>query len=157
AIPADNPFVGTAPADEIYALGLRNPWRDAFDRATGDLYIADVGQNTWEEVNIGTAGANYEWDVREGPAAYQGASHGGGTATDPVYYDNHTVGNVITGGYVYRGESEGLQGQYFFADEGTGKIFTMRFDGSDWVATDRTAQIVENAGSIQTPTSFGED
>jgi glucose/arabinose dehydrogenase len=152
AIPADNPFVGTAGARaEIFALGLRNPFRDSFDRGTGDFFIADVGQNTIEEINAGIKGANYGWPIAEGPS--------GGMAglTDPIFFYDHTVGQAIIGGYVYRGPSEGLQGQYFFADEVAGKVFTMRFDGSTWVATDRTAQITTDAGAINNPTSFGED
>ena len=74
AIPPDNPFVGVAGADEVWALGLRNPWRTSFDRGTGDLFIADVGQNKWEEIDIGQAGANFEWPIFEGPEAFRNAS-----------------------------------------------------------------------------------
>src|SRR5262249_217496 len=71
-IPSDNPVVGTAGADEIFAYGLRNPWRPSFDRGTGDFYIADVGENTWEEIDVGQKGANYGWNSFEGPAAFSG-------------------------------------------------------------------------------------
>ncbi len=74
AIPADNPFVGTAGADEIFAFGLRNPWRNSFDRALGTFYIADVGQNHWEEIDIGQNGANYGWNTFEGPVSLRGRS-----------------------------------------------------------------------------------
>ena len=77
--------------------------------------------------------------------------------TEPIYSYDHTVGQAIIGGYVYRGTSEGLQGQYFFADEVAGKVFTLRFNGSTWVSTDRTSQITTDAGAINNPTSFGED
>ena len=150
-IPTDNPFYNTATGDNraIYALGLRNPFRDSFDRATGDFYIADVGQNTIEEINAGIKGANYGWPSAEGPS-------GNPAFTNPIFSYNHTVGQAVIGGYVYRGTNEGLQGQYFFADL-NGKVFTMRFNGSTWAATERTSQITTDNGAIDAPTSFGED
>jgi len=157
AIPSSNPFVATAGADEIWALGLRNPWRDSFDRATGTLYIADVGQSAWEEINIGAAGANYGWKIYEGPAPFSAGSPSAGTLTFPIHAYERTVGRSITGGYVYRGESEGLHGHYFFADFVLSKLFTLHFDGAAWNATDRTAQIVTTAGALGLPSSFGED
>jgi glucose/arabinose dehydrogenase len=93
AIPANNPFAGaTAGADEIWAMGLRNPWRDSFDRATGQLFIADVGEGTWEEVDIGAVGANYGWPLAEGPAGSQAAN-----LTRPIFSYDHGVGRSITG------------------------------------------------------------
>ena len=156
-IPSDNPFVGTAGADEIWALGLRNPWRPGFDRGSHDLYIADVGQDHWEEIDIGANGANYGWNVFEGPDPYAGGSISAGTLTPPIYSYDHTVGHSITGGYVYRGPGEGLQGDYFFADFVAGTISTLHFDGASWVATDRTTQIHPDAGVINNVSSFGED
>lgn len=156
-IPDDNMFVGSAGADEVWALGLRNPWRSSFDRGLQDLYIADVGQSEWEEIDIGQLGANYGWNVYEGPDPYAGGTPSAGTLTTPIHSYNHSVGNSITGGYVYRGPSEGLQGQYFFADFVAGTISTLNFDGTSWVATDRTSQIHPNVGSIDNPSSFGED
>ena len=140
ANPADNPFAGPTPGlDEIFAFGLRNPWRDSFDRALGTFYIADVGQDQWEEIDIGQNGANYGWNTFEGPASFPGGDPlTGGPAIAPIYAYDHTVGHSITGGYVYRGEGEALQGQYFFADFIQSKVFTLRFNGSAWVATDRT-------------------
>jgi glucose/arabinose dehydrogenase len=151
-IPTDNPFYNDATGDNraIYDLGLRNPFRDSFDRATGDFYIADVGQNTIEEINAGIKGANYGWPSAEG-------SSGNPAFTNPIFSYDHTIGQAVIGGYVYRGSSEGLQGQYFFADETTGKVFTMRFNGSAWVGTERTSQITTDHGAINNPTSFGED
>ena len=158
AIPADNPFVGTAGADEIFAFGLRNPWRNSFDRALGTFYIADVGQDHWEEIDIGQNGANYGWNTFEGPDLYPGGDPlTGGPAVAPIYAYDHTVGHSITGGYVYRGEGEALQGQYFFADFIQNKVFTLRFNGSSWVATERTSQIVPDVGMVNSPSSFGED
>jgi glucose/arabinose dehydrogenase len=150
-IPTDNPFYNTATGDNraIYDLGLRNPFRDSFDRATGDFYIADVGQNTIEEINAGIKGANYGWPTAEGPS-------GNPAFTNPLFSYDHTIGQAVIGGYVYRGTSEGLQGQYFFADEVNGKVFTIRFNGSAWVATERTSQITTDHGAINNPTSFGE-
>jgi glucose/arabinose dehydrogenase len=158
AIPADNPFVGADRIlDEIWALGLRNPFRDSFDRALGTLFIADVGQNTYEEVNIGASGANFGWDRFEGPDAFDDTPLGGGTLTAPIHFYDHTVGSVVTGGYVYRGSSQGLQGQYFFADFGAEKIFTLRFNGTSWDATERTSQISADVGELNRISSFGED
>jgi glucose/arabinose dehydrogenase len=151
AIPADNPFVGTAGArGEIFSLGLRNPFRDSFDRDTGDFFIADVGQSAVEEINPGIKGANYGWPTAEGPSTNP-------AFTNPIFSYDHTVGQAVIGGYVYRGTSEGLQGQYFYADEVAGKVFTLRFNGSTWVSTERTSQITTDTGAINNPTSFGED
>jgi glucose/arabinose dehydrogenase len=160
-IPADNPFVGQAGVrGEIFALGLRNPWRPSFDSATGTLYIADVGQDTWEEIDIGQAGANYGWNHFEGPATFPGGDAiSTGQVVAPIYSYNHTVGHSITGGYVFHGDGDALQGQYFFADFVQGKVFTLSFNGSAWVATDRTSQIVIDVpgAALTQPSSFGED
>ncbi len=158
AVPADNPFVGSAGLDEIFAFGVRNPWRPSFDRGLGDFYIADVGQGQWEEIDIGQIGANYGWNTFEGPAPFPGGRPlTGASAVAPIYSYDHSVGQSITGGYVYRGEGEALQGQYFFADFVQGKVFTLRFDGGSWIATERTSQIAANVGAINNPSSFGED
>lgn len=150
---AGNPF-----GDEIWALGLRNPWRSSFDRATGDFYIADVGQGVWEEVNLGAAGANYGWDLREGPDPFNGGSTPAPVPfTAPIHHYQQAGSQSITGGYVYRGTSEGLHGQYFFADFVSGRIFTLRLVDGAWVATERTGQVVADAGSIGNVSSFGED
>ena len=157
AVPSDNPFAAAAGADEIFALGLRNPWRDSFDRGLGDLYIADVGQSQWEEIDFGQIGANYGWNVFEGPAVFAGGTPTGGSAVAPIHFYSRSVGQSITGGYVYRGEAEALQGQYFFADFAQGRVFTLRFDGTAWVATERTSQITTDFGTVNNPSSFGED
>ncbi len=135
AIPPDNPFVGDPGArPEIWALGLRNPWRFSFDRATGDLFIADVGQSTWEEVNLQPAGRaggeNYGWAAMEGPTCLVSAEEcATGAFTGPVatYGHNPDGGCAIVGGYVYRGRRfESLVGTYFFGDFCTGRIWGMR-------------------------------
>src|SRR5437016_4568049 len=123
SVPADNPFVSTAGArGEVWAYGLRNPWRFAFDGATGDLVIADVGQNQWEEIDVGLAsrrgGENYGWNITEGNHCFQ-PSAGCNTAgiTLPVLEYGHDEGCSITGGVVYRGcRMPGYQGTYFYAD-----------------------------------------
>jgi len=150
-IPPDNPFVGTPGArPEIFALGLRNPWRASFDSASGKLFIGDVGEATIEEINLGQKGANYGWPNSEGPS-------GNPALTNPIAFYNHSVGQSITGGYVYNGESDGLNGQYFYADFSQHKLFTLRFDGTSWITTERTAQVQTNIGTINNPSSFGED
>ncbi len=151
-IPADNPFVGEGGGvrTEIFAFGLRNPWRSSFDSATGALFIGNVGGAAFEEINLGQAGANYGWPNVEGVANNP-------NFVDPIFAYPHGGGASVTGGYVYRGESDGLNGQYFFADFIQNKVFTLRFDGSSWLATDRTSQIVPNVGTVNSPASFGED
>jgi uncharacterized repeat protein (TIGR01451 family) len=136
AIPADNPFVGQDGADEIWALGLRNPWRFSFDRLSGDLYIADVGQNAWEEVNFQPAnasgGINYGWRCREGTHPYNSSppcndANFLATLTDPFTEYSHSEGYSVTGGYVYRGTRyPNLYGTYFFADYVNGKIWSIK-------------------------------
>lgn len=147
---------------EIYAYGLRNPYRDSFDRETGTLYIADVGQDNREEINIGSAGANYGWRVFEGtrlnfPNDTPLANH-----TPPIFeYDHNGLGASITGGYVYRGSLiDGLEGTYFFADFVTDKVMSFRFIDSgitDDDVTDRTAELLSPSGISGRVSSFGED
>jgi putative cell wall-binding protein/glucose/arabinose dehydrogenase len=133
-IPPSNPFVGVAGyRSEIWALGLRNPWRFSFDSATGELYMGDVGQTAWEEVNIEPAGfaggRNYGWNYYEGNHAYPPGSTPKSTSglTFPQYEYNHsTGGHSVTGGYVYRGANvPSWNGLYFFADFEWGKIWAM--------------------------------
>ncbi|MFN3308599.1 MAG: PQQ-dependent sugar dehydrogenase [Anaerolineales bacterium] len=136
AIPADNPFVGQPGADEIWALGLRNPWRFSFDRLSGDLYIADVGQNLWEEVNFQASstpgGVNYGWRCREGAHPYNSSPPCNdaaflATLTDPFTEYSHSEGYSVTGGFVYRGSRyPNLYGTYFFADYVNGKIWSIK-------------------------------
>jgi glucose/arabinose dehydrogenase len=135
AIPADNPFVGQNGDDEIWAYGLRNPWRITFDRTSGDLYIADVGQGRREEVNVedvaDPGGNNYGWDVMEGSLCYEpssGCSLSGDTL--PVAEYSHSLGCSITGGYVYRGTHRDLQGLFVYGDYCSGRMWTMNASGS---------------------------
>lgn len=135
AIPPDNPFVGPGnPLDEIWALGLRNPWRFSFDRATGDLYIGDVGQNQWEEIDFqanGNGGLNFGWRCREGAHNFNFSGNCASlTLTDPIAEYNHTLGNAVTGGFVYRGTLyPALAGHYFYADYGSGRIWSKQITG----------------------------
>ncbi len=125
AIPADNPFVGSANArPEIYAYGLRNPWRWSFDRQNGELWLADVGQNKWEEVDIIKAGGNYGWNQREGTHCYPTAPCDKAGLIDPVTEYSRDEGQSITGGYVYRGAAlPQLTGTYVFGDFASGVIW----------------------------------
>ncbi len=177
AIPSSNPFVGITGADEIWAYGLRNPWRSSFDRLTGDFYIGDVGQNTREEINVqlaaSTGGENYGWRLREGTIATPTGGVGGPKppgAIDPIYNYNHgggtTEGFSVTGGYVYRGPIPSLQGLYFFADYVTERIWSLEFDGSAPAThdgtnytnfTDWTTALDPAVGNIGQIAGFGED
>jgi glucose/arabinose dehydrogenase len=157
SIPPDNPFVDRRGArPEIWAYGLRNPWRFTFDRDTGDLWIGDVGQGEWEEVDLEPAGSgggrNYGWNLREGNHAYNGGRKPAG-AVDPILEYSHTDGGVaVTGGYVYRGSRiPALRGAYLYADYADGRVKAARQDGG---------RIVERAdlGIKAAPlSSFGED
>jgi len=155
AIPPGNPFVGRAGAlAEIWAYGLRNPWRFSFDRQTGDLWIADVGQDMWEEIDVQPAaskgGENYEWSRREATHQQKGARPPGGV--DPIYEYSHAGGNCsITGGYVYRGtKAGGFQGAYLFADYCAGNIQVLRRSASG-------VQVTPLGVKVNNPSSFGED
>lgn len=157
AIPDGNVTGGNP---EIYAYGLRNPFRDSFDRENGTFYIGDVGQNAREEIDIGAAGANYGWRRFEGtlvnfPNDPQIPNH-----TPPIFEYNHTAdGASVIGGYVYRGsEIPGLEGTYFFADFVNDKVMSFRFTGSGITdLTDRTAELLSPTGISGNISSFGED
>jgi len=171
--PPDNPFVGVAGDDRIWAYGLRNPWRNAFDRLTGDLYIADVGQGNWEEIDFQPAsssgGENYGWRCMEGNncTGLTGCTCeigcAGGPLTCPIHQYNHATDGFscsITGGYVYRGcAMPDMHGIYFFADFCSNRIKSFRYDGvSITEFTDRTTELdPAGAQTIDAITSFGED
>jgi len=157
AIPPGNPFVGTAGAlPEIYLYGLRNPWRISFDRATGDLWMGDVGQSAWEEVDVaraGTRGQNYGWNIMEGNHCYQ--PPGGCITTGltlPVAEYSHDAGCTVIGGYVYRGSAQpALAGGYLFGDYCSGTIWAI--DPSQDVLRPPTV-VLKGTASLS---SFGED
>jgi len=155
-IPPDNPFVDTPGArPEIWAYGLRNPWRYSFDRATGDLWIGDVGQFEWEEVDMqpasSTGGENYGWNVREGAHPFAEGDLPP-DAVDPVYdYSHRDGGCVVTGGYVYRGEAiPSLVGAYLFADFCVGALETLRI-------RDGVAEHAALGPRVQAIGAFGQD
>jgi glucose/arabinose dehydrogenase len=155
AIPADNPFVGTLGArPEIWAFGLRNPWRFSFDLETGLLWAGDVGQSSWEEIDIISKGANYGWNIMEGLHCYSPA-----TGCDPsgltlplVEYDHSQGRCSVTGGYVYRGDQiTSLQGYYIYGDYCSGDIWALAYDGNVVI---ENILLVDSGLNI---TSFGED
>jgi glucose/arabinose dehydrogenase len=169
AIPADNPFVGVAGTRaEIWAYGLRNPFRNGFDSATGNLWIADVGQVSREEINFiaagSTGGQNFGWRIREGDIANPAAGIGGPLQpgmVDPVLSYNRSFGSTVTGGHVvHSARLEGLDGQYIFADYGSNRIWTMAADGSfqtmasvtNWTSTLNAG----GAGTLGGIVGFGE-
>jgi glucose/arabinose dehydrogenase len=160
-VPADNPFVGRTDArPEIWSYGLRNPWRFSFDAATGDLYIADVGQDQWEEVDVAPAaqgagrGANYGWSVMEGMHCFGGASCDPSRYTLPVLEYSHREGCSITGGYVYRGAAiPDLQGHYFYSDFCQGWVRSFRMENGQVVDQAQWPTLAPG-GSV---TSFGVD
>jgi glucose/arabinose dehydrogenase len=172
-IPAGNPYIAGGGLPEIWAVGLRNPWRYSFDRLTGDLWIADVGQNVWEEVNVvpgnGGPGRNYGWRVREGLVA-TGISAGGNDVsnlTDPVYVYDHgastTQGFSITGGFVYRGKAiPSWRGRYFFSDYVTDRIWSGRMINGVFSDFQDVTAALSNLGTTSTLmirdiSSYGED
>ncbi len=170
AIPQGNPFVGVTGDDEIWAYGLRNPWRNSFDRETGDLWIGDVGQDSREEVNFQAAGfaggANYGWRLREGtiatPTPFPPATSVGGPkppgAIDPVFEYAHPAsqGRSIYGGYVYRGPDPEVDGWYFFGDTISRDIWRFRPD-SPAATLERINNTLFPAGNNDFRVSMGED
>ncbi|MBA3831410.1 MAG: PQQ-dependent sugar dehydrogenase [Chthoniobacterales bacterium] len=177
SIPADNPFAGSTTArQEIWAFGLRNPYRDSFDRQTGTMFIGDVGQDTREEVDAQSpanpgGGENYGWRVREG--FVQNPAYPNDPvppdALDPIYDYTHTVGQTVIGGYVYRGNQiQVLRGFYVFADylgpeggPGTGRVLVFRYNGRAVSGfRDITTQLFPTAQGgfpLNNPSSLGED
>ena len=136
-IPPDNPFTGSNDGcDEIFHFGLRNPWRFSFDAINSDLYIADVGQNIWEEINFvpdGSTGVNYGWSCREGMHDFLDGNACISTFTDPVLEYSHNSGTCsVTGGYVYRGGTLSIYGYYIYGDYCTGQIWLARQQGGIW-------------------------
>ena len=156
AIPPDNPFIGATDGSrpEIWAYGLRNPWRFSFDRKTGDLWAGDVGQNRWEEIDLIKPGLNYGWNVMEGFHFYSPLAAEGKQLESPVveYENGNSGGCSVTGGYVYRGSRlPTLAGAYVYGDFCSGRIWAIKYDGSD---VTEFAELLDSSLAIS---SFGED
>jgi glucose/arabinose dehydrogenase len=153
AIPADNPFVSQPGArGEIWAYGLRNPWRFSFDRATGTLWAGDVGQGRLEEVDIIRRGLNYGWNIMEGTSCLSGTACNRAGLEPPIAEYGRDKGCSITGGYVYRGPSLiWLRGAYLYSDFCSGRIWAVRHDGT------RVTEERELASTGRSVASFGED
>jgi len=148
SIPSDNPF-----GNEVWAYGLRNPWRISFDRATGDLWIGDVGQDKWEEIDYLSAGsqggANFGWSIMEGNHNYDGEPQSGMLL--PVAEYSHAEGGCsVTGGYVYRGIMPEWDGIYLYGDYCSGKVWALILSDGQW-----QSQVMFETGV--TITSFGQD
>ncbi len=131
AVPADNPFALGGGRPEIYAWGLRNPWRWSFDRATGELWCGDVGQGEWEEVDRIALGLNYGWNIREGAHCFLTPQCDPTGLADPVVEYSHAEGCSVTGGFVYRGSAiPGLPGTYLYGDFCSGRVWGLLPDGA---------------------------
>jgi glucose/arabinose dehydrogenase len=155
-VPSSNPFVGREGVlPEIWASGLRNPWRFSFDRHTGNLFVADVGQNKYEEVNFRSSsskgGENYGWNVMEGMHCFRSKTCDSSGLVLPVVDYNHKAGCSVTGGMVYRGTAiPSLDGTYLYADYCSGRIWGLRKSNGHWIST----ELADTELSIST---FGED
>jgi len=155
-IPADNPFVAEANArPEIFAYGMRNPWRMSFDKETGKLWVADVGQELWEEIIVVNKGDNHGWSQREGthPFGNDPVTTDISKAIDPVWEYDHQIGKSITGGRVYRSDRQPkLSGKYLYADYVTGRVWALSFD-ENGKATSNEQVLPESIPVL----AFGED
>lgn len=157
SIPTDNPFVDTADGqNEIFAWGLRNPWRFSFDRETGVLWAGDVGQNAWEAIHTIENGLNYGWNILEGSHCYPPGSNCDTEGLEmPIFEYDHSQGDrSITGGYVYRGSANpSLEGKYIYGDFISGRIWALDYDMENQL-------VISNTELINAPfniSSFGED
>ncbi len=151
-IPPTNPFAAGGGRGEVYAYGLRNPWRWSFDRGTGDLWVGDVGQNTYEEIDRLQIGGNYGWNTREGLHCYNAATCATAGFIDPIVEHGRDEAQSITGGYVYRGSAiPSLVGTYLHGDYQTGNVWAIVYDA----AAKASSKLLFNIGAGQL-SSFGE-
>lgn len=158
AIPTDNPFVSGGGRPEIWAYGVRNPWHNDIDSVGGHIYVADVGQNEWEEVSVswlGEGGLNYGWNITEGPDCFGGSTCDRTGLVEPAVSYSHADGCSITGGAVYRGTRlAGLAGTYFYSDYCDGWLRSFRWDPGGGEAIEHREWSIPDIGSIY---SFGRD
>ena len=134
---------GTESCPEIYAWGLRNPWRISFDTATSKLWVGDVGQGDWEEIDVIEPGGNYGWNVREGAHCFSPANGCADTFIEPISEYDHSLGRSVTGGFVYRGSAiPKLAGWYVFGDFGSGRVFGFPEDSDEGV----TPEVLQESG-----------
>lgn len=162
-IPKDNPFINKLANNqpialpEIYAYGLRNVWRMAFDRQTGTLWAADVGQNIWEEIDIIVKGGNYGWNLREAKHEFAPNSNNQGQGLiEPIWEYDHNIGKSITGGNVYRGKKiPELAGHYLYGDYVTGRIWALKYDETKKAVV--ANHPIPYNGAVLAVISFGED
>jgi glucose/arabinose dehydrogenase len=152
-IPSDNPFAGTTNRGEIWAYGLRNPWRFSFDPVTDVLWAGDVGQDAIEEVDIIQKGMNYGWNIMEGDSCYNpSANCNTAGLVSPIWEYPHSLGNAVIGGFVYRGtRAPQLVGSYIYGDNGSGRIWSLRYDG---VSSAVNTELIHTSLAIST---FGVD
>ena len=152
-IPADNPFAGTTNRGEIWAYGLRNPWRFSFDSYNGALWAGDVGQDAIEEIDIILKGKNYGWNIMEGNSCYNPSTNCNSTGlVPPIWEYPHSLGNAVVGGFVYRGtRTPELAGLYIFGDDGSGRIWALSYDG---INPALTTELMHSSLSIS---AFGVD
>src|SRR5258708_6507682 len=144
-VPSDNPFAAGGGRGEIWAYGLRNPWRFSFDTETGALWLADVGQNAWEEIDLVARGANYGWNIMEATHCYNAARCDQTGLTLPVVEYGHDLGCSVTGGFVDRGSVPDLRGVYVYGDYCSGRIWGLRYEGGRVIAQ---AQMATSGFSI---------
>jgi glucose/arabinose dehydrogenase len=154
-VPDDNPFAKGGGLKEVFAWGLRNPWRFSFDPKTGKLFAADVGQDAWEEIDIVEKGKNYGWSVREGKHCFRPSSGcPDKDLVDPIWEYPRSQGQSVTGGFVYRGKKlKALEGAYVFGDYASGKIWALRLDEAQTKVA-KHELLVDSAVTIS---SFGLD
>ena len=154
--PSSNPFADLAGCDEIWSYGLRNPWRFSFDRDTGEMYIGDVGQNAWEEIDLepaATGGRNYGWSCREGMHDFLDHDCTGASPTDPIIEFSHSPHCSVTGGYVYRGPTAAFNGYYFYGDYCSSVVWLAIEGDSGWTSTEWPLAAL----TLNSISSFGED
>jgi len=147
-VPSDNPFATGGGRGEIWAYGLRNPWRFSFDTVTGALWLGDVGQDTYEEIDVVSKGADYGWNITEGFHCYNASSCNMSGLTPPVAEYDHSEGCSVTGGFVDRGAAPELQGVYFFADYCSGRLWGLRLVGGRVVALTQVTKASFQIGSF---------